>query len=198
MRKVGVMLQKYIDKYPVPQESVLLCPLGEGGWSVEDFGGDHMGFRRSGGGISQFTANEGKGGSYRAWVGGEGGIRSILSWHSQCSPNSFPPPLPPTNDDQSSWFYGLEMFKIIKEKLVPKKKNSSREITLRQKSFSCEIFNAEWVVIFSWVLSTAIFHLRPQPTRMRNHSEGMSPSILLHHSNFSSSPHPTPMLTCTS
>ena len=197
MRKVGVMLQKYIDKYPVPQESVLLCPLGEGGRSVEDFGGDHMGFRRSGGGISQFTANEGKGGgSFRAWVGGR--IRSILSWHSQCSPNSFPPPLPPTNDDQSSWFYGLEMFKIIKEKLVPKKKNSSREITLRQKSFSCEIFNAEWVVIFSWVVSTAIFHPRPQPTRMRNHSEGISPSILLHHSNFSSSPHPTPMLTCTS
>ena len=68
------MLQKYIDKYPVPQESVLLCPLGEGGRSVEDFGGDHMGLRRSGGGISQFTANEGKGGgSFRAWVGGEGG-----------------------------------------------------------------------------------------------------------------------------
>ena len=53
MRKVGVMLQKYIDKYPVPQESVLLCPLGEGGRSVEGFGGDHMGFRRSGGGISR-------------------------------------------------------------------------------------------------------------------------------------------------
>ena len=73
MRKVGVMLQKYIDKYPVPQVSVLLCPLGEGGWSVEDFGGDHMGFRRSGEGISQFTINEGKGGSYEAWVGGRGG-----------------------------------------------------------------------------------------------------------------------------
>lgn len=73
MRKVGVMLQKYIDKYPVPQVSVLLCPLGEGGRSVKDFGGDHMGFRRSGGGISQFTTDEGKGGSYRAWVGGRGG-----------------------------------------------------------------------------------------------------------------------------
>ena len=121
MRKVGVMLQKYIDKYPVPQVSVLLCPLGEGGRSVEDFGGDHMGFRRSGGGISQFTTDEGKGGHTEPGWGG-GGIRSILSWHSQCSPNSFPPPLPPTNDDQSSWFYGLEMFKIIKEKLVPKKK----------------------------------------------------------------------------
>lgn len=35
MRKVGVMLQKYIDKYPVPQVSVLLCPLWEGGWSVD-------------------------------------------------------------------------------------------------------------------------------------------------------------------
>ena len=137
MRKVGVMLQKYIDKYPVPQVSVLLCPLGEGGRSVEDFGGDHMGFRRSRGGISQFTANEGKGGGHTepGWGGGgEGGIRSILSWHSQCSPNSFPPPLPPTNDDQSSWFYGLEMFKIIKEKLVPKKKklvkrnNASSEV----------------------------------------------------------------------
>ena len=81
MRKVGVMLQKYIDKYPVPQESVLLCPLGEGGRSVEDFGGDHMGLRRSGGGISQFTANEGKGGgSFRAWVGGRGDqVNSIVT-----------------------------------------------------------------------------------------------------------------------
>ena len=74
MRKVGVMLQKYIDKYPVPQVSVLLCPLGEGGRSVEDFGGDHMGFRRSRGGISQFTANEGKGGGViQSLGGGEGG-----------------------------------------------------------------------------------------------------------------------------
>ena len=133
MRKVGVMLQKYIDKYPVPQESVLLCPLGEGGWSVEDFGGDHMGFRRSGGASVNLLPMKGRGGHTEpGW--GEGGIRSILSWHSQCSPNSFPPPLPPTNDDQSSWFYGLEMFKIIKEKLVPKKKklvkrnNASSEV----------------------------------------------------------------------
>ena len=80
MRKVGVMLQKYIDKYPVPQVSVLLSPLGEGGRSVEDFGGDHMGLRRSGGGISQFTANEGKGGSFRAWVGGRGDqVNSIVT-----------------------------------------------------------------------------------------------------------------------
>ena len=79
MRKVGVMLQKYIDKYPVSQVSVLLCPLGEGGRSVEDFGGDHMGFRRSGGGISQFTANEGKEGVIQSLGGGEGRIRSILS-----------------------------------------------------------------------------------------------------------------------
>lgn len=73
MRKVGVMLQKYIDKYPVPQVSVLLCPLGEGGRSVEDFGGDHMGFRRSGGGISQFTTDEGKGGHTEPGWGGRGG-----------------------------------------------------------------------------------------------------------------------------
>lgn len=81
MRKVGVMLQKYIDKYPVPQVSVLLCPLGEGGWSVEDFGGDHMGFRRSGGGISQFTANEGKGGGHSepGWGGGEDQVNSIVT-----------------------------------------------------------------------------------------------------------------------
>ena len=173
MRKVGVMLQKYIDKYPVPQESVLLCPLGEGGRSVEDFGGDHMGFRRSGGGISQFTANEGKEGVIQSLGGGEGRIRSILSWHSQCSPNSFPPPLP-----SDKWWPVLLILRTWnvqnnKRKIGSKKKNSSRKITLRQKSFSCEIFNVEWVVIFSWVLSTAIFHPRPQPTRMRNHSEGI-------------------------
>ena len=80
MRKVGVMLQKYIDKYPVPQVSVLLCPLGEGGWSVEDFGGDHMGFRRSGEGISQFTINEGKGGHTKpGWGGGEDQVNSIVT-----------------------------------------------------------------------------------------------------------------------
>ena len=83
MRKVGVMLQKYIDKYPVPQVSVLLCPLGEGGRGVEDFGGDHMGFRRSRGGISQFTANEGKGGVIQSLGGGEGGrgdqVNSIVT-----------------------------------------------------------------------------------------------------------------------
>ena len=75
------MLQKYIDKYPVPQVSVLLCPLGEGGRSVEDFGGDHMGFRRSGGGISQFTANEGKGGGHSepGWGGGEDQVNSIVT-----------------------------------------------------------------------------------------------------------------------
>lgn len=81
MRKVGVMLQKYIDKYPVPQESVLLCHLGEGGRSMEDFGGDHRGFRRSGGGISQFTANEGKGGGHSepGWGGGGDQVNSIMT-----------------------------------------------------------------------------------------------------------------------
>lgn len=73
MRKVGVMLQKYIDKYPVPQESVLLCPLGEGGWSVEDFGGDHMGLRRSGGASVNLLPMKGRGGHTEPGWGGEGG-----------------------------------------------------------------------------------------------------------------------------
>lgn len=81
MRKVGVMLQKYIDKYPVPQESVLLCPLGEGGRSVEDFGGDHMGLRRSGGASVNLLPMKGRGGgSFRAWVGGRGDqVNSIVT-----------------------------------------------------------------------------------------------------------------------
>ena len=105
MRKVGVMLQKYIDKYPVPQVSVLLCPLGEGGRSVEDFGGDHMGFRRSRWGISQFTANEGKGGVIQSLGGGEGGRGGSGQFYRDTAnvlQTLFPPPLPPTNDDQSS------------------------------------------------------------------------------------------------
>ena len=80
MRKVGVMLQKYIDKYPVPQESVLLCPLGEGGWSVEDFGGDHMGFRRSGGASVNLLPMKGRGGHTEpGWGWGGDQVNSIVT-----------------------------------------------------------------------------------------------------------------------
>ena len=80
MRKVGVMLQKYIDKYPVPQESVLLCPLGEGGWSVEDFGGDHMGLRRSGGASVNLLPMKGRGGHTEPGWGGRGDqVNSIVT-----------------------------------------------------------------------------------------------------------------------
>ena len=80
MRKVGVMLQKYIDKHPVPQESVLLCPLGEGGWSVEDFGGDHMGLRRSGGASVNLLPMKGRGGHTEpGWGGGGDQVNSIVT-----------------------------------------------------------------------------------------------------------------------
>ena len=74
------MLQKYIDKYPVPQESVLLCSLGEGGWSVEDFGGDHMGFRRSGGASVNLLPMKGRGSHTEpGWGGGGDQVNSIVT-----------------------------------------------------------------------------------------------------------------------
>ena len=137
MRKVGVMLQKYIDKYPVPQVSVLLCPLGEGGWSVEDFGGDHMGFRRSGEGISQFTINEGKGGHTKpGWGGGGDQVNSIVT---QPMFSKLFSPSPPSD----KWWPVLLILRIWNVQNNKRKIGSKKKKLVKRNNASSE-------VVFLW------------------------------------------------